>query len=119
MSKEKQIATMIATQTNKWSWYTEYSSSVDNRYPAINVLSCVGGGGGGGKLCVCTASLALNSRQGEAYHTKTVFFILLRLNMSPRDRSVAESTDLVKVCRCLLSQLSLTGFNICKNDVLN
>ena len=34
------------------------------------------------KLCVCTASLALNLRLGEARRAKTKFFILLRLNMA-------------------------------------
>ena len=34
------------------------------------------------KLCFCTASLALNSRLGEACRAKTKFFILLRLNMA-------------------------------------
>ena len=33
------------------------------------------------KLCFCTASLALNSRMGEACRAKTKQFILLRLNM--------------------------------------
>ena len=33
------------------------------------------------KLCFCTASLALNSRVGEASRAKTKLFILLRLNM--------------------------------------
>ena len=40
------------------------------------------------KLCFCTASLALNSRLSEVCRTKTKLFILLRLNMAPRDKGL-------------------------------
>ena len=40
------------------------------------------------KLCFCTASLALNSRLGEAYRAKTKLFILLRINMVPSDKGL-------------------------------
>ena len=42
------------------------------------------------KLCFCTASLALNSRLGEACRAKTKLFILTRLNMTPRDKGLFE-----------------------------
>ena len=38
------------------------------------------------KLCFCTARLALNSRLAEACRAKTKLFILLILNMAPRDK---------------------------------
>ena len=40
------------------------------------------------KLCFCMARLALNSRLGKASCAKTKFFILLRLNMTPRDKGL-------------------------------
>ena len=40
------------------------------------------------KLCFCMASLALNSRLGEASLAKTKLFILLRLNMTLHDKGL-------------------------------
>ena len=36
------------------------------------------------KLCFCTASLALNSRLGEASHAKAKLFVCLRHNMASK-----------------------------------
>ena len=59
----------------------------EDRFPIPNQFYIpLSHGGHNKKLCFCTASLALNSRLGEAYRAKTKLFILLRINMVPRKK---------------------------------